>query len=129
MRSRSTASGSSCRSLPWGWRFGACDPVLQHRGLPADHCHGAGDSASRTPELLRPPWSVGGQGGREWQSLKLQEYRYELLVAIARFWEMFGVRRPVRSDPPAAAGDYDHALHVDHPAAPPILSPFIQLGP
>src|SRR3972149_3266038 len=22
MRSRSTASGSSCRSLPWGWRFG-----------------------------------------------------------------------------------------------------------
>ena len=71
---------------------------------------------------------MGGQGGREWQSLKLQEYRYELLVAIARFWEMFGVRRPVRSDPPVAVGDYDHALHVDHPEAPSILTPYIELA-
>ncbi|HLB63804.1 MAG TPA: hypothetical protein VJJ46_03100, partial [Anaerolineales bacterium] len=64
----------------------------------------------------------------EWQSLKMQEYRYQILIAIARFWEMFGVRRHVRSDPPVAAGDYDHALHVDHPEAPSILSPYIELA-
>jgi len=28
----------------------------------------------------------------EWQSLKMQEYRYSVLVAIARFFELFGVR-------------------------------------
>src|SRR5512141_1722782 len=32
----------------------------------------------------------------EWQSLRMQEYRYSLLVGIARFFELFGVRRPVR---------------------------------
>ena len=51
----------------------------------------------------------------EWQSLKMQEYRYALLVGITRFFELFGVRRPVRYEPPVPAGDYDHALHVDHP--------------
>jgi len=53
----------------------------------------------------------------EWQSLKMQEYRYDLLVGVARFFELFGVRRPVRYERPAIAGDYDHALHVDHPDA------------
>ena len=55
----------------------------------------------------------------EWQSLKMQEYRYGLLVAITRFFELFGVRRPARYNPPAVAGDYDDALHVDHPEARP----------
>ena len=54
----------------------------------------------------------------EWQSLRMQEYRYGLLVLISRFWELFGVRRPLRYEVPAAAGDYDHAIHVDHPEAP-----------
>jgi amino acid transporter len=61
----------------------------------------------------------------EWQSLKMQEYRYQLLVGISRFWALFGVVRPVRYDPPVEAGDYDHALHVDHPEAPSILAPYI----
>jgi hypothetical protein len=51
----------------------------------------------------------------EWQSLRMQEYRYSLLVGIARFWRLFGINRPVRYDPPLVAGDYDHALHVDDP--------------
>ena len=63
----------------------------------------------------------------EWQSLRMQEYRYALLVAIARFFELFGVRRPVRYEPPAAAGDYDHALHVDHPEAPSMLAKYIDV--
>jgi hypothetical protein len=61
----------------------------------------------------------------EWQSLKMQEYRYSLLVGIARFWQLFGINRPVRYDPPAVAGDYDHALHVDHPEAPSFLDQYL----
>jgi hypothetical protein len=62
----------------------------------------------------------------EWQSLKMQEYRYHLLVGISRFWELFGIRRPVRYETPVEAGDYDHAIHVDHPEAPSILAPYIK---
>jgi hypothetical protein len=62
----------------------------------------------------------------EWQSLKMQEYRYDLLVGIARFYELFGVRRPVRYEPPIVAGDYDHALHVDHPEAPSLLEQYLE---
>jgi hypothetical protein len=64
----------------------------------------------------------------EWQSLKMQEYRYRLLILVARFWELFGIRRPVRYDPPVMAGDYDHALHIDHPEAPSILTPYLELA-
>jgi amino acid transporter len=62
----------------------------------------------------------------EWQSLKMQEYRYSLLVGVARFWELLGVRRPLRYGAPIAAGDYDHALHIDHPEAPSILAPYLE---
>jgi hypothetical protein len=65
----------------------------------------------------------------EWQSLKMQEYRYLLLVGISRFFELFGVRRPVRYDPPVPAGDYDHALHIDHPEAPSFLAQYIDSIP
>jgi hypothetical protein len=61
----------------------------------------------------------------EWQSLRMQEYRYSVLVGIARFFELFGVRRPLRYEPPAVAGDYDHALHVDHPEAPSLLEQYL----
>lgn len=65
----------------------------------------------------------------EWQSLRMQEYRYSLLVGIARFFELFGVRRPLRYEPPAPAGDYDHALHVDHPEAPSLLEQYLEAQP
>ena len=61
----------------------------------------------------------------EWQSLRMQEYRYGLLIGIARFFGLFGVRRPVRYERPVFAGDYDHALHVDHPDAPSILESYL----
>jgi hypothetical protein len=62
----------------------------------------------------------------EWQSLKMQEYRYSLLIGVARFFELFGVRRPLRYEPaPVEAGDYDHALHVDHPEAPSLLEQYL----
>ena len=61
----------------------------------------------------------------EWQSLKMQEYRYRLLVGISQLFELFGIRRPVRYEPPAPSGDYDHALHVDDPRAPSLLAPYL----
>jgi hypothetical protein len=61
----------------------------------------------------------------EWQSLKMQEYRYSVLMAVANFFGMLGIRRPVRFDPPVVAGDYDHALHVDHPEAPSLLDQYL----
>ncbi len=65
----------------------------------------------------------------EWQSLRMQEYRYSLLVAIARFWQLFGINRPVRYDPPVAAGDYNAAIHVDHPGAPSLLEQYLDQKP
>jgi hypothetical protein len=70
----------------------------------------------------------------EWQSLKMQEYRHSLrgrvLVVVTRFFELFGVRRPVRYEPvPVKAGDYDHAIHSDHPEAPSLLAQYLQDKP
>jgi hypothetical protein len=61
----------------------------------------------------------------EWQSLKMQEYRYQMLVLISKFWDLFGVRRPVRYDPPIPAGDYDHAVHSDNPKTPSLLEQYL----
>jgi hypothetical protein len=61
----------------------------------------------------------------EWQSLRMQEYRYKVLVLVSRVFEVFGVRRPVRFEQPAAAGDYDLAIHVHEPDAPSFLEQFI----
>jgi len=62
----------------------------------------------------------------EWQSLKMQEYRYTVLMTITHFFELLGVHRPVRYDPPIPAGDYDHALHSDHPEAPSFLAQYLE---
>ncbi len=61
----------------------------------------------------------------EWQSLKMQEYRYSVLVAVTHVMEMFGVRRPLRFEAPIVAGDYDHAVHSDHPDAPSLLEQYL----
>ncbi len=53
----------------------------------------------------------------EWQSLKMQEYRYKLLVGVTRFFGLFGVRRPTSLEPPVPAGPYDQAIHPDRPDA------------
>ena len=74
----------------------------------------------RNPEdirrIIRDKSRVEGAMGNivEWQSLRVQEYRFQLLVAVSRFWELFGVRRPMRFEPPAVAGDFEDALHYDH---------------
>ena len=65
----------------------------------------------------------------EWQSLKMQEYRYNIIVWVARFFEVLGVRRPLRFEPPIAAGDYNHALHEDHPEAASLLEQYLDSKP
>jgi hypothetical protein len=51
----------------------------------------------------------------EWQSLRMQEYRYSLLIWISRFFTWLGDYRPPLNAPkPAMAGDYEAALH-GHP--------------
>jgi hypothetical protein len=65
----------------------------------------------------------------EWQSLKMQEYRYNMIVWVTRFFEVLGVRRPLRYEPPALAGDYNHALHEDHPNAPSLLQQYLDSQP
>ncbi len=66
----------------------------------------------RTPRdinrIVRQKSRVHGPMGNmvEWQSLRVQEYRYRLLEMVAKFWEFFGLRRPMRFEPPIAAGDY-----------------------
>ena len=69
----------------------------------------------------------------EWQSLKMQEYRYNLrnrmISGVVWFFALFGVRRPMRYEPkPAFAGDYNEAIHVDHPDAPSLLMEHMALA-
>lgn len=84
----------------------------------------------RSPEqiyrIVRQKARVQGAMGYivEWQSLKMQEYRYELLVGITKFAELFGVRRPIRFEPPPPAGDYTDALH-DEEAGIDVLEPYL----
>jgi len=62
----------------------------------------------------------------EWQSLKMQEYRYSILVGIAHLFELVGIRRPMRYEPkPVPAGDYDHAIHSDQADAPSFLAQYL----
>jgi hypothetical protein len=49
----------------------------------------------------------------EWQSLKMQEYRYKLLRFALTFLGTFGVRRAVFAKAPVSAGEYNDALHID----------------
>lgn len=63
--------------------------------------------------IVRQKARVQGAMGSivEWQSLKMQEYRYEILVMITRLMANFGVRRPLRFEPPPPAGDYIEVVH------------------
>ena len=62
----------------------------------------------------------------EWQSLKMQEYRYSVLVLVTTIFEVLGVRRPLRYEPPIPAGEYDEAVHSDHPEAPSLLAQYLE---
>ena len=89
-------------------------------------------SGQRNPKqihrIVREKARVQGSMGSivEWQSLKMQEYRYSLLVFVSHFFELLGVRRPTRYEQPVPAGDYDHAVHIDNPDAPSLLVKYLR---
>ncbi len=90
-------------------RFGYRDPTQIHR-------------------IVREKARVQGSMASivEWQSLKMQEYRYQVLTLATNFFALFGVRRPARLElRPIPAGDYNHAVHSDHPEAPSLLAPYL----
>jgi hypothetical protein len=61
----------------------------------------------------------------EWQSLKMQEYRYTLYNRLVDLMSTFGVRKLARFEQPIAAGEFEDALHSDHPEAPSFLDQYI----
>jgi hypothetical protein len=63
----------------------------------------------------------------EWQSLKMQEYRFSILIAVARLFELVGIRRPLRFEQPVEAGTYDEAVHSRHPDDPSLLLRYFEL--
>jgi hypothetical protein len=81
--------------------------------------------------IIREKSRVEGPIGNivEWQSLRTQEYRYRLLMGIARFAELFGVRKPARFEPPAPSGEYDEALHSEQANTPSILEQYLKDHP
>lgn len=86
--------------------------------------------------IIRTKSRVDGPMGAivEWQSLRTQEYRSRLLatitIFIARFWELFGVRRPVRWEPPVpAAGDFEDMMEGDFSHGRSYLDPYLNHEP
>jgi hypothetical protein len=65
----------------------------------------------------------------EWQSLKMQEYRYKVLMLVQHFFDVFGIRRPLHVAVPIQAGEYNDALHSDHPEAPSLLEQYLANQP
>ncbi len=66
--------------------------------------------------VIREKSRIHGSMGNivEWQSLRMQEYRYTLMLGMARFFAMFGILKPMRFDKmpvPPKAGDFEDALH------------------
>ncbi|MCL4506343.1 MAG: amino acid permease [Chloroflexi bacterium] len=84
-------------------------------------------NAKSIHRIIRDKSRVQGPMGNivEWQSLRTQEYRYNLLANISRFWELFGVRRPLRYEPPAPAGDYEEIMHVEEKGARTLLDQYL----
>jgi len=77
----------------------------------------------RDPEdihrVIREKSRIEGQMGNivEWQSLRMQEYRYKLIHTVARLFGLFGIFKPLRFDEqpePIAAGEFETALDHDH---------------
>jgi hypothetical protein len=81
--------------------------------------------------IIREKSRVEGPFGNivEWQSLRTQEYRYRILIAITHFGELFGVRRPVRFEPPVSSGNYEDAVHLENPEAPSFLEQYLETKP
>jgi amino acid transporter len=66
--------------------------------------------------VIREKSRIHGSMGNivEWQSLRMQEYRYALMRSVAQFFALFGIFKPMRFEKmsaPPKAGDFEDALH------------------
>lgn len=70
--------------------------------------------------VIREKSRIQGAMGNivEWQSLRMQEYRYSLMISISRFFGIFGIFKPLRFEDqpvPPKAGQFEDALnHSEH---------------
>lgn len=70
--------------------------------------------------IIREKSRIEGATGNivEWQSLRMQEYRYWLMMMVTRFFGVFGIFKPLRFEEQAAppeAGEFEKALtHSEH---------------
>lgn len=74
----------------------------------------------RDPEdihrIIREKSRIEGSMGNivEWQSLKMQEYRYNLMLTVARLFGIFGIFKPLsfeKMSSPIQAGKFEDALN------------------
>lgn len=67
----------------------------------------------------------------EWQALKMQQYRYNIIHTMIQFFEIFGVRRRIlfETQPPVAAGTYEQAVEIDKPEQESLLAPYLTPSP
>ncbi len=81
--------------------------------------------------IVRQKARVQGAMGSivEWQSLKMQEYRYEILILLTKLMATFGVRRPSRFEPPPPAGDYVDVVHSAEADVDTILRKYLDQMP
>jgi hypothetical protein len=81
--------------------------------------------------IIREKSRVKGPMGTivEWQSLRTQEYRFKLLVAVARFWELFGIYRPLRYERPVAAGEFDQFIQAGQVQSKSLLEQYLNNQP
>jgi MFS family permease len=68
--------------------------------------------------IIREKSRIEGATGNivEWQSLRMQEYRYTLMMLVTRFFAVFGIFKPMRFEEqivPPKAGDFEDALNHD----------------
>ncbi|RLT41229.1 MAG: hypothetical protein DWI61_03205 [Chloroflexi bacterium] len=59
--------------------------------------------------IIRDKSRIEGHVGSlvEWQSLRMQEYRYRVLLAVSSMFATVGVFRPMQLEKPPAAGSFD----------------------
>lgn len=67
--------------------------------------------------IIREKSRVQGAMGNmvEWQSLRMQQFRYDLYMSVARFFALFGILKPLRyeQDIPVSPGEFEDAMRQD----------------
>jgi hypothetical protein len=82
--------------------------------------------------IIREKSRVQGSTGNivEWQSLRMQEYRYKLLVGVVRFFALLGIMKPLtleQQTTPVPAGEFEQAM--EHSGTKTFLEQYMERQP